>query len=215
MPIPWFDRPKNASGTLAARLASDCSLVNDLITTFVAVTLQSLTTLIAGALIALLFEWRTALVAIGLLPLMILSGIIQMAFTEGFSDKTDKVFKESSNMITESMNAIRTVTSFGSEDIIERKYSNLLKLPVEMGVKKGFVSGFFFGLSQFILFLVFGLVFYLGIVFMNANNLAIDDVFTAIYAVIFSGMTAGNNAHFMPDINNSRKAAASLFQLQD
>ena len=50
---------------------------------------------------------------------------------------------------------------------------------------------------------------------MNANNLSIDNVFVAIYAIMFSGMTAGNNAHFLPDINNSRRAAASLFEIQD
>lgn len=93
MPIPWFDKPKHASGTLASRLAADCTAVNDLITTFVAVTIQSITTLIAGAAISFIYEWRTTLVALGLLPLMIISGIIQMAFTEGFSDKTDKIFK--------------------------------------------------------------------------------------------------------------------------
>ena len=86
---------------------------------------------------------------------------------------------------------------------------------MQIGTKKGMISGLFFGLSQFILFLVFGLIFYLGIVFMNANNLLIDNVFVAIYAIMFSGMTAGNNAHFLPDINNSRRAAASLFEIQD
>ena len=100
MPISWFDKPNNSSGALASRLASDCSAVNDLITTFLAVTIQSLTTLIAGVVIALIYEWRTALVALGILPLMVISGIIQMATTEGFSDKTDKIFKESSNLIT-------------------------------------------------------------------------------------------------------------------
>ena len=109
------------------------------------------------------------------------------------------------------MNAIRTVTSFGSEEIVERKYSAKLEEPLSIGNKKGIMSGLFFGFSQFILFLVFGLIFWLGIVFMNHNNLQIADVFIAIYAIIFSGMTAGNNAHFMPDINNSRRAAASLF----
>ena len=42
MPIPWFDRTENASGALSARLASDCRAVNSLITTFIAITIQSL-----------------------------------------------------------------------------------------------------------------------------------------------------------------------------
>ena len=100
MPVPWFDKPENASGSLAARLAADCALVNQLLTTFIAVMIQSLVTIVAGITIALIYEWRTSLVALGLIPLILLSGIIQMNVTQGFSDKTDKVYKESSNIIT-------------------------------------------------------------------------------------------------------------------
>lgn len=114
MPIPWFEKPKNNSGSLSARLASDCKTVNGLITTYLSVIIQSVTTLLAGVIIAFIYEWRTSLVALGLLPLMIASGAVLISVTQGFSDKTDKVYKNSSNLITESMLNIRTVTSFGS-----------------------------------------------------------------------------------------------------
>ena len=55
MPIPWFDKPKNASGSLSARLASDCHTVNSLITTFLSILVQSITTLIAAVIIALIY----------------------------------------------------------------------------------------------------------------------------------------------------------------
>ena len=76
MPITWFDEPKNASGALSSRLATDCESVNGLITTLIAIVIQSVTTLIAGVVIALIYEWRTSLVALGLLPLMIIAGAI-------------------------------------------------------------------------------------------------------------------------------------------
>ena len=100
MPIPWFDKPKNASGSLSARLASDCHTINSLITTFLSILVQSLTCLIAGVVIALVYEWRTALCALGLLPVIVFAGVIHMKFTQGFSDKNDKAYKESSNLIT-------------------------------------------------------------------------------------------------------------------
>lgn len=109
------------------------------------------------------------------------------------------------------MNAIRTVTAFSSEGIIERKYDSKLEVPLEAGVSKGLIAGLMFGISQLILFVIFGLIFYLGIIFMIRNNLNISDIFTAIYAIVFSGMTAGNNAHFMPDVAAGKKAAASIF----
>jgi hypothetical protein len=71
---------------------------------------------------------------------------------------------------------------------------------MNIGIKKGFVSGLLFGVSQFTMFTVFGLIFFLGAVFKRDNNLGIDNVFTAVYAIFFSAMTIGNNSHFMPDI---------------
>lgn len=123
MPINWFDKPKNSSGSLSARLAADTQTVNGLTTTYIAILIQNIANLVSGIIIAFIFEWRTSLVALGLIPFMILSGAIQMAFTTGFSAKTDSAYKDSSNLITESMINIRTVTSFGYEDMINNKYT--------------------------------------------------------------------------------------------
>ena len=46
-----------------------------------------------------------------------------MEFTNGFSAKTDKAYKNSSNLISETMLNIRTVNSFGYEDMIQKRYS--------------------------------------------------------------------------------------------
>jgi ATP-binding cassette subfamily B (MDR/TAP) protein 1 len=100
MPVIWFDQPRNSSGSLSARLASDCKTVNGLTTTYISIMIQNLTTLVLGIVIAFVYEWRTSLIALGLIPFMIISGAIQMAFTTGFSSKTDLAYKDSSNLIT-------------------------------------------------------------------------------------------------------------------
>jgi ATP-binding cassette subfamily B (MDR/TAP) protein 1 len=100
MPIPWFDKPRNSSGALSARLASDCQNVNGLITKFMGVLVQNISTLVSGIIIAFIYDWHTTLVALGLIPLMIISGAIQMEFTTGFSAKTDLAYKDSSGLIT-------------------------------------------------------------------------------------------------------------------
>ena len=127
MPAPWFDIPRNNAGTLTARLSTDCQLVNTVTTTTVSILIQNLSTLLAGIIIAFVYEWRTALVALGLLPLMILSGAIQMAFSTGFSDKTDAAYKDSSNLIMEAMINIRTVSSFRYEGIVAKKYDKKME----------------------------------------------------------------------------------------
>ena len=100
MPVPWFDKTRNNSGALTARLSTDCQSVNSMTTTVVSIKIQNLSTLITAIIIGFVFEWRTTLVALGLLPFMVICGAIQMAFSTGFSDKTDEAFKDSVNLIT-------------------------------------------------------------------------------------------------------------------
>ena len=99
------------------------------------------------------------------------------------------------------MSNIRTVCSFGYENIILAKYSTMLNKPYSLAIKNGLVSGFFYGLSQLIMYLVVGLIFFIGSVFVRDNDLDISDMFTAVFAIFFSGMTVGNNSHILPDMN--------------
>ncbi len=89
MPITWFDLPRNNAGQLTNKLASDCLMVNGLTATFISIVIQNGATLIAGLIIALIYEWRTALFALGMLPLLLIVGMISQSRKSGFSDKTD------------------------------------------------------------------------------------------------------------------------------
>jgi ATP-binding cassette subfamily B (MDR/TAP) protein 1 len=89
MPIYWFDRPENNTGILATRLSTDCQTINGMATTYIYIVIQSLTTLIAGVVLALIYEWRTALVALGAMPLVMLAGAVKSKFREGLMEKAD------------------------------------------------------------------------------------------------------------------------------
>ena len=139
-----------------------------------------------------------------------------MSFTTGFSDKTDAAYKESSSLIMESMINIRTVSSFGYQSSIANKFDGKMEEPYSLAIKKGNVSGLLYGFSQFIMFLIFGLLFFIGSLFVRDNaEVSIEDMFTAVFGILFAGMTAGNNAHFMPDMAACNSAAANIFFIQD
>jgi hypothetical protein len=61
------------------------------------------------------------------------------------------------------------------------------------------------------MFIIFALIFFIGTIFIRDAGVTITDVFTAIYAITFSAMTAGNNSHFLPDIGAAKNSAANLF----
>jgi hypothetical protein len=63
------------------------------------------------------------------------------------------------------------------------------------------------------MFIIVGLLFYLGAIFVRDSNgkITVTDMFTAVYGIMFAGMTAGNNSHFMPDTAACKNSAANLF----
>lgn len=77
MPVFWFDKEENNCGILSTRLGNDCHSINGMATTYIFMLLQVLTTLIAGIIIALVYEWRTALVSLALMPLVAFAGKIR------------------------------------------------------------------------------------------------------------------------------------------
>jgi ATP-binding cassette subfamily B (MDR/TAP) protein 1 len=92
----------------------------------------------------------------------------------------------------------------------------MLRVAENQMFRTGVVTGLLYGVSQFLLFIVFAIIFFLGTIYIRDNpGLQIIDVFTAIYAIFFAAMTIGNNSHFMPDIIDAKVAAANLFEIID
>lgn len=85
-----------------------------------------LVTVIYSLIGSLIFEWRTSLASFGLIPLIILSQGIQMAFVTSFAETKMKFYEEASNLINESVMNIRTVLSLEGGHILYRRYSNSL-----------------------------------------------------------------------------------------
>jgi ATP-binding cassette subfamily B (MDR/TAP) protein 1 len=63
--IGWFDRDENASGKLAARMATDATHVRGAVGDVFGLLLQNLVMLACGFLIAYIYDWRMALVVTG------------------------------------------------------------------------------------------------------------------------------------------------------
>lgn len=93
------------------------------------------------------------------------------------------------------------MASFGVENTVLHKYERYVEHPQKDLHYSAIISGFFFGLSQVLNFIVFGFMFFIGTIFMRDAGVAILDVFTAVYEIFFAGITLGNNSSFLPDIN--------------
>eukprot|EP00897_Mesotaenium_endlicherianum_P008509 jgi/Mesen1/7687/ME000405S06976 len=77
--VAWFDRDENSSGAVAARLSTDATLVKAAVGDRISLLMQNLSVITIAFTIALVLEWRMALVTIALMPLTVISACAQVA----------------------------------------------------------------------------------------------------------------------------------------
>ena len=85
MEVSWFDDPEHSSGAIGARLSADAASVRSLVGDALAQIVQDSASAIAGLAIAFEACWQLALIVLALIPLIGLSGYVQLKFMKGFS----------------------------------------------------------------------------------------------------------------------------------
>jgi ABC-type multidrug transport system fused ATPase/permease subunit len=109
---------------------------------------------------------------------------------------------------------IRTVASFGNEDILLGFLNDRHKIPESLISKKSNYAGLLaFGFSQIMMFIIYGIIFYLGAVFNREYGSNMRDVFAAIFAIMYTRMGAGSKNQFMMDVGQAKNAAKNIFKI--
>lgn len=84
LPVPWFENQENHAEQVSVRLSDDIYTIKNVIGTYYSHLFGATGSIIFGVCLAFYFEWRTALVSIGLIPLIGASAIMQFTFLSGY-----------------------------------------------------------------------------------------------------------------------------------
>ena len=88
-----------------------------MITGTMAVVCLNLATIGASLGFALYYSWKLTLIVLALAPLMVVSGSVNMKVLKGMSEKSEKFEKAAGSMISDTVCNIRTVKSFGNDQL--------------------------------------------------------------------------------------------------
>ena len=65
------------------------------------------------------------------------------------------------------------------------------------------------------MFLVYAAIFYAGAVFTMKYGLKFQDLFRALFSIIFAAFGAGMSQQFLPDMGTAYNCAKSVFDIMD
>jgi len=215
MPIGWFDLPENAPGALCSKLAKDATLINSLTSSVIGVFTQAAGSFTSGMVFGFIACWQLTLIYLALSPFTIAAGKMESHFNQGFSAATDDAYRDSAAFVSEAVNNMRTVASFGKEGKLLDNYSRKLEKPLQEATKKGNMSGLMYGLAQGLNYGTFALVYYIGAIFIRDIDLSYKNMLQSVFAIMFASQGTGNSLHFAPDVGSSINAAINIFKIFD
>lgn len=170
-------------------------------------------TLIVGITIACVYCWQITLVALLLIPLTVVAGMLQNKFLTTLSENSDKVLKSTHEMVLESIVNNKTLASLN----LQRKYELVYDQKQDDGMKVTYRNSIFSGLtmalSQCLIAFVICLIYYIAAVIAENFNVRFEDIFIAVYAVMFSGVQAGTNIDFIGGISSGLLRTAQYFSV--
>lgn len=71
---------------------------------------------------------------------------------------------------------------------------------MKIAIKKGNATGISFGIAQALISCIFALIFYIGALLIRDYGIEVLNIYTSIYAIMFTAVQAGGNLNFIPNI---------------
>ncbi|XBI87238.1 hypothetical protein VPH35_025360 [Triticum aestivum] len=213
--VAWFDDPRNSSGALGARLSIDALNVRRLVGDNLSLIVQIISTLVTGVFIAMIADWKLSLILICVIPLVGLQSYAHVKFLGGFSQDAKMMHEDASQVATDAVISIRTIASFCSRKRITRIYDYKCEESMNQGFKTGVVGGIGFGFSYLMLYLTYGLCFYVGGQFVRQGKSKFGDIFEVFFALVLATMGVSQTSAMVSDSNKAKISAISVFALLD
>ena len=215
MHIGFYDIQENSPGALITRLSSDTTKLNGIVLTMIGVSVQTFVNLIVGIVLGFIYDWRLSLIALAFLPLLAGSTAFQHRLRKGLIQSDEELDIESGSVLSESVINTKTIFSFNMQKKIVLFYQEISGRGTKNLIKQSLISGFFFGISQFVLFATYAVIFYAGGSFILNGSLDFGSMMKAILCILFAAAGIGNAQQYMGDYSKAKLALESIFSVLD
>lgn len=207
--IGFFD--KLGAGEVTTRITADTNLIQDGISEKVGLTLAALATFIAAFVIGFVHYWKLTLILFSTVIALMLCMGGGSRFIIKYNKSSIDAYALGGTIAEEVISSIRNSVAFGTQDRLAHKYDQHLIRAEHFGFRVKGTLGIMVGGMMLILYLNYGLAFWMGSTYLVQEVIPLSDVLIIMMAVMIGAFNLGNVAPNVQAFTTAVSAAAKIF----
>lgn len=211
--IGFFD--KLGAGEVTTRITADTNLFQEAISEKVGLTLNGVASFFSAFIIGYVKFWKLTLICTSTVFAIVMimgSGGRKMA---GWNQKSLSAYALGGSVAEEVLASIRNAVAFGTQDKLAKQYNVHLLEARRWGIRSKGVLGCMIGGMLCILFLNYGLAFWMGSRFLVDGETNLAQILTIILAVMIGAFAFGNVGPNIQHFTAGVAAAAKIYATID
>lgn len=190
--IQFFDRPENTVGALTSRLNTVAQGILDLMGINAGLIIITVVSVVATGILSIVISWKLGLVGVlAGTPPIVGAGYLRIRLESRMDTEASKRFSQSAGVASESVTAIRTVSSLAIERQILDRYTEELDRAIRRSTLPLLRMMIFFSLTQAVELFVLALGFWWGSKLLTQNEITFYQFFVSFIGIFFAGQNAG------------------------
>jgi ATP-binding cassette subfamily B (MDR/TAP) protein 1 len=213
--IGFFDIKSNTPGYLTTQLSSDTTKTNSVALSIVGSSVQTFSTLIIGVTLGFIYDWRLSLINLAIIPFTLVSAGLRFKIEQGYSHHDEVIESTAGSIISESLANTKTLYCYKMQSKVVRMYKRVLKNGFKNINKKSISNRFLFGMSQFMMYAAYAVIYFAGAQFIYNDTLTMETMFRAIFSLLYAGFGLGQAQQYLANMSQAKAALVNIFKIID
>jgi ABC-type multidrug transport system fused ATPase/permease subunit len=213
--VAWFDDPDHQVGSLTSKLANEASRIKMATGNTLFYLCAAVSAIILAIVIALASGWELGLTILPLMPLTILSGVIQGYMNTGYEMKSHQRTEESGRVASEAVDKVRTLASLTKEFYFLDKYMAFFEQMKKEARRRANIIGLSWAFYYFDGYVIDIVAFGFGLWLVSQGMMQFKMIFRVLVCTLMTFTDVGRANANVPELTSSKAAAYKVLQLMD